>query len=85
MTGYLKYRFRFYQRRERFLSRFFRSVLDPAAPTRQKAFRAEFRREREEASSSSLKDPKEEPAEDVVVDLENRKYSFYLRPLGGGV
>ena len=38
-----------------------------------------------ETSMSGLKDPKEEPVEDVALDLENRRYNFFLRPSGGGV
>ena len=29
---------------------------------------------------SGLKEPKEELVEEVTLDLENRRYSFYLRP-----
>lgn len=29
------------------------------------------------------KDPKEEPTEEMTLDLENRRYKFYLRPAGG--
>jgi hypothetical protein len=32
------------------------------------------------ASTFGLKDPKEEPAKEMTLDLENRRYSFYLRP-----
>jgi hypothetical protein len=32
-----------------------------------------------------LRDPKEEPVEEMTLDLEDRRYNFYLCPLGGGV
>jgi hypothetical protein len=32
---------------------------------------------------SGLKNPKEEPIEEMTLDLENRRYSFYLRARHG--
>lgn len=84
MTGYLKYRFRQYLKRERSLNRY-STGFDSEAQAWRKAFRAGIRQEQGESSASGLKDPKEEPDDDATIDLENRKYSFYLRPFGGDV
>jgi hypothetical protein len=72
-------------RKEEFLNRFFYSKFDPTVLEERKARRERIKRDHGDPSTSSLKDPKEEPAKEMTLDLENRRYNFYLRPIGGGV
>jgi hypothetical protein len=80
MIRFLRSRFRRFLRKEEALKKFY-SGLDS---TKRKSHREEVKRERGESSLAGLKDPKEEPADEMVLDLENRKYSFYLCPGGDG-
>lgn len=73
MTGFLRSQFQRFLRKEEFLNRFFYSEFDAAVLEERKARRRQ----------SGLKDPKEEPIDDMTLDLENRQYSFYLCPRGG--
>ena len=69
-------------RKEAALNSFFHSDFDPAVLDDQRARREQSRRNRGEASSSGLKDPKDEPAEEMTLDLENRRYNFFFTLLG---
>jgi hypothetical protein len=80
MTGFLMSRFRCFLRKEEFLSRFFYSEFDAFILEDRKAHREQSEHDRGQPLASGLKDPKEEPVEEMIVDLENRRYSFYLRP-----
>ena len=80
MTGFLRSRFRRFLRKEEFLCRFFYSEFDVSILEDQKIHREQSERDHGQSSSSNLKDPKEEPAEEMTIDLENRRYSFYLHP-----
>ena len=70
MAGFLRSRFRRMLRKEAALNSFFHSDFDPAVLDDQRARREQSRRNRGEASSSGLKDPKDEPAEEMTLDLE---------------
>ena len=83
MTGFLRSRFRHFLRREEFLNRFFYSEFDSAVLGGRRARREQSKQERGEPSTSRLRDPKEEPVEEMTLDLENRRYNFYLRPFAG--
>ena len=85
MTGFLRSPFRRYLRREEILNRFLYSEFDPSVLEEQKFHRKRSKGVDGWPSTSGLKDPKEEPVEDTTLDLENRQYSFYLRPRGGEV
>lgn len=83
MIDYLLSRWRQYVKKELFLNRFFYSEFDSRILEERKSQREQSRWERGESSSSMLREPKEEPAEDCPLDLGDRKYTFYLRPRGG--
>ena len=85
MTGFLRPHFRCFLRKEEFLNRFFYSKFDPTVLEGRKAHRERSERDRRVPSTSGLKDPKEEPGEEMMLDLENCRYSFYLCPIGAGV
>ena len=72
-------------RKEAALNRFFYLDFDLAVLDERRARREQSRRNRGEASSSGLKDPKDEPAEEMTLDLENRRYNFFFRPARGNV
>ena len=80
MIGFLRSRFRRFLRKEEFLCRFFYSEFDVSILEDRKIHREQSERDHGQSSSSNLKDPKEEPAEEMAIDLENHRYSFYLRP-----
>ena len=82
MTGFLRSRFRRMLRKEEFLNRFFYLEFDPTVFKKHKAHHERIRRDHGDPSTSGLKYPKEEPAEEMTLDLENRRYNFYLRPTG---
>jgi len=82
MAGFLRSRFCLMLRKEAALNRFFHSDFDPAVFYDQRARREQSRRNRGVASSSGLKDPREEPAEEMTLDLENRRYNFFFTLLG---
>jgi hypothetical protein len=81
MIKFLRSRFHRFLRKEEVLKKFY-SDFDSIILDERKSSHEEVKRERGESSSAGLKDPKEEPASKMVLDLENRKYSFYLRPVG---
>ena len=85
MIGFLRSRYRRFLRKEEFLNKFFYSELDSAVLEERKTHRDQYKRERGVPSTPGLKDPKEEPVKEMVFDLENRRYSFYLRPQWGKV
>lgn len=70
-------------RKEEVLNRFFYSDFDSAVLEGIRAHHEQSRWDHREPSSSGLRDPKEEPAEEMTLDLENWWYNFYLRPTGG--
>ena len=72
MTRILRSCFRRFLRREEYFNRFFYSEIDVAMLEEQKIHHGESKRELEEPSMSGLKDSKEELAEEVSLDLENR-------------
>lgn len=72
-------------RKQEILNKFFYPDFDSAILDERKVRREQSRRDHGEALSSGLKNPKEEPAEEMTHDLENRRYNFFLRPAGGGV
>ena len=80
MTGILRSRFRRFLRKEEFLCRFFYSEFDASILEDQKTRREQSERDCGQFSASNMKDLKEEPAEVSTLDLENCRYSFYLRP-----
>jgi hypothetical protein len=82
MIKFFRSRFRRFLRKEEVLKKFY-SDFDSTILEDRKSRRDEVKRECGESSSAGLKDPKEEPANEMVLDLVNRKYSFYLRPIGG--
>lgn len=59
-------------RKEEVLNRFFYLDFDPAVLEERKACREQSRQDRRKPSLSSLRDPKEEPIEEMTLDLENR-------------
>ena len=71
MTGFLRSRFRRFLRKEEFLCRFFYSEFDAPILEDQKAHSEQFECDRRQSSASSLKDPKEEPTEEMAIDSEN--------------
>jgi hypothetical protein len=72
-------------KKERILHRFFYLEFNPTVLEERKARREWLKRDRGTSLTSGLRDPKEEPVEEMTLDLEDRRYNFYLRPLGGGV
>ena len=70
-------------RKERILKDFY-SDFDSVVLGERKTRREQSQRECGEESSSGLKDLKEEPVENMTLDLENRRYNFFLRPAWGG-
>ena len=80
MTGFLRSLYRRFLRKEEFLNKFFYSELDSAVLEERKTHRDQYKRQRGVPSTPDLKDPKEQPVEEMTLDLENRRYSFYLRP-----
>ena len=71
-------------RKEEVLNRFFYSYFDSVVLEGRRAHHEQSRWDHREPSSSGLRDPKEEPAKEMTLDLENRRYNFYLSPIGGG-
>lgn len=83
MTGFLRSQFRRYLRKEEFLNKFFNSDFDLSILEERKSHYKGSKSVDGWPSTSGLKDPKEEPVEDMILDLENHRYSFYLRPRRG--
>ena len=71
-------------RKEEVLNRFFYSDFDSAVLGERRARREQSRRDHGEPSSSGLRDPKEEPTKEMILDLENWRCNFYLRPARDG-
>ena len=67
------------------LNRYFYSEFDPTILEKRRARCRHFEQNRGEPSGSGLKDSKEEMVEDMTLDLENHRYSFYLRRTRGEV
>jgi hypothetical protein len=82
MTGFWRSCFRRFLRKHEFLYRFFYSEFDLIVLEKQKAERERSKWDCGEPLTSGLKDPKEEPVEEMMSDFENRQYNFYLHPLG---
>ena len=80
MIGFLRSRYRRFLRKEEFLNKFFYSEFDLAVLEERRTHHDQYKQERGVSSMPGLKDPKEEPVEEMALDLENRRYSFYLRP-----
>jgi hypothetical protein len=80
MTGFLRSCFRRFLREEEYLNRFFYSEFNVIVLEERKIHHGQSKQEHGEPSTSGLKDPKEEPVEEVLLDLENRRYSFFLHP-----
>jgi hypothetical protein len=80
MTGFLRLSFWHFLRKEEFLNRFFYLEFDASILDDRKAHHQRSECDRGQPSASSLNYPKEEPAKELTIDLENRRYSFYLRP-----
>ena len=83
MTGFLRSCFRRFLRREEFLNRFFYLEFDVSVMEERRTHRKQSKQEHGGASTSGLKDPKEKPAKEMTLDLENRTYCYYLRPRMG--
>jgi hypothetical protein len=84
MTGFLRPCFHRKLRKEEVLNRFFDSDFDPNILEEQRGRHEQSHGDRGEPSLSGLRDPNEDPIEDMTLDLENRRYNFYLRPAWGG-
>ena len=80
MTGFLRPHFRCFLRKEEFLNRLFYLEFDPTVLEERKIHRGQSEQNCGEATMSGLKDPKEEPAEEMTLDLENHIYTYYLCP-----
>jgi hypothetical protein len=80
MTGFLRSCFQHSLRKEEHLNRFSYSEFDATVLEERMIRHRQSKQERGEPSTSGLKDAKEEPAEEVSLDLENLQYSFYLHP-----
>ena len=85
MIGFLRSRFRRYLRKEGLLNRYFYSEFDLTILEEQRARHRYSEQNRGEPSTSGLKDPMEEPVKEMTLDLEDYRYSFYLRPMRGEV
>jgi hypothetical protein len=83
MTGFLRSHFCRFLRRGESLNRFFYSEFDSAVLGERRARNEQSKQECGEPSTSGLRDPKEEPVEEMILDLENHRYNFYLHPLVG--
>ena len=80
MTGFLRSLYRRFLRKEEFLNKFFYSEFDFAILEERKTCHDQYKLECGVPLTPGLKDPKEEPVEEMTLDLENHSYSFYLRP-----
>lgn len=82
MTGFLRSRFCRMLRKEEVLNRFFYLNFDPTILEERKARHEQSQQSHDEASTSGPKDPKEELAEEMTLDMENKRYNFFSAPLG---
>ena len=80
MIGFLRSRFWRYLQEDGLLNRYFYLEFDLTILEERRAQRRQSEQNHGEPSASGLKDPKEEPVEEMTLDLENRWYSFYVRP-----
>ena len=83
MTGFMRSRFWRFLSKEEFLNRFFYSEFDPTILEEQKIHHDQSKQDLGGSMTFGLKDPKEEPVVEMTLDLESRRYRFYLRPVGG--
>ena len=67
------------------LNRYFYSEFDPTILEEWRARCGHSEQNHGEPSAYGLKDPKEDPVEEMTLDIENRQYSFYVRPTRGEV